>query len=218
MRNPVRSKPLSKNVKRLMAMAREEAGESGLYSVARTFTGREEEYCRLQGGIFREAWRQGHGLESFSELFMTSRMATRIDYSFFRPGNEDMVSLMMGDPVNMVGTLYEVDRIVSSLDDGSDPVAAVMAVDWEHLPEGDGAIRPMEEGGAAYAYWLGYIYRCECLIHEESSRMVYGAFPEPVMRDIYREKWQALSEELTMPAALEICAGLDQMFVKENVV
>ena len=39
-----------------------------------------------------------------------------------------------------------------------------------------------------------------------------------LLREIYREKWQALSEELTMPAALEICAGLDQMFVKENVV
>ena len=39
----------------------------------------------------------------------------------------------------------------------------------------------------AYAYWLGFIYRCECLLHEESSRMVYGAFPELVMRRSYQE-------------------------------
>ena len=40
---------------------------------------------------------------------------------------------------------------------------------------------------SSYAYWLGFIYRCECLLHEESSRMVYGAFSERIMRRAYRE-------------------------------
>ena len=212
MRNPVRSRPLSKNVKRLMAMAREEAEESGLYSVARSFTGREEEYCRLQGEIFREAVRKGYDLETFSELYMTSRLATEIDYSFFRPGEGEAVGLLMSHPANVVNTLYEVDRIVRSLDKGTDPVQAVMAVDWGNIQDGEGHVPPIDEGETAYAYWLGFIYRCECLVHEESSRMVYAAFPEQVMREVYTET------DLTMSRALEICAGLDAMFVKDNVI
>ena len=199
-----------------MAMAREEACESGLYSVPRSFADGEEEYCRLQGEIFREAVKKGHDLESFSEMFMTSRLATKIDYSFFRPGKVDAVGVMMGDPAMVVGTLYEVDRIVKNLEDGSDPGQAVMAVDWGHLRETEGATPTLDKSEAAYAFWLGFIYRCECLIHEESSRMVYGAFPEPVMRGVHEGK---PSDEtgLTMAKALEICTGLDAMFVKENI-
>lgn len=81
MRNPGRSRPLSKNVKRLMAMAREEAEDMDMYTVERVFSGREEEFCKLQGDIFREARKRGHDMESFSELFMNSQIASKYDYT-----------------------------------------------------------------------------------------------------------------------------------------
>ena len=68
----------------------------------------------------------------------------------------------------------------------------------------------------AYAYWLGYIYRCECLLHEESSRMVYGAFSEKVMRKAYEEllKSPLNSADLT-DSAMEICSELDRLLVEK---
>ena len=41
-----------------------------------------------------------------------------------------------------------------------------------HVPQGE----PPDLSHMEYAYWLGFLYRCESLIHEESSHMVYGAF------------------------------------------
>ena len=218
MRNPAKSRPLSKNVKRLMAMAREAGGDTGMYSVARAFTGREEEFCRLQGEIFREAYRKGHDLESFSELFMTSQMATAFDHSFFRPdGENNGIPMMMGSPGDVVEVLYEIDRIVRDAAEGADPVKAVMEVErergWACLSQP--CTTPVGDGGGDYAYWLGYVYRCECLMHEESSRMVYGAFPEKVMRDVYLETGSP--GEVGLSGALEVCSGLDRRFTEENL-
>ena len=68
----------------------------------------------------------------------------------------------------------------------------------------------------AYAYWLGYIYRCECLLHEESSRMVYGAFSEKIMRKAYEELIHSPmgSADLT-DSAMEICSELDRLLVEK---
>lgn len=61
-----------------------------------------------------------------------------------------------------------------------------------------------------YAYWLGYIYRCECHMHDESSRMVYGAFGEGLMRDFYSQL--AFDEDVAlMDCAPEICRRLDML-------
>ena len=63
-----------------------------------------------------------------------------------------------------------------------------------------------------YAYWLGYIYRCECLLHDESSRMVYGVFDETRMREFYSRL--AFDEDaLLVECAPEICRRLDAMLV-----
>ena len=68
----------------------------------------------------------------------------------------------------------------------------------------------------AYAYWLGYIYRCECLLHEESSRMVYGAFQERVMRMAYEELLRSpLGEADLVDSAVEICMELDRLLVEK---
>ena len=62
-----------------------------------------------------------------------------------------------------------------------------------------------------YAYWLGYIYRCECLLHDESSRMVYGAFSEETMRDFYGRL--SLDSVSLVECAPEICRRLDALLV-----
>ena len=63
-----------------------------------------------------------------------------------------------------------------------------------------------------YAYWLGYIYRCECHMHEESSRMVYGAFSEAIMRDFYG-KLSLGQDTVLAECAPEICRRLDDLLV-----
>ncbi len=63
-----------------------------------------------------------------------------------------------------------------------------------------------------YAYWLGYIYRCECHMHEESSRMVYGAFNEAFMRDFYG-KLSLGQDTVLAEYAPEICRRLDALLV-----
>ena len=62
-----------------------------------------------------------------------------------------------------------------------------------------------------YAYWLGYIYRCECHLHDESSRMVYGAFSEAFMRDFYGKL--AMDDVALRDCAPEICRRLDALLV-----
>lgn len=66
-------------------------------------------------------------------------------------------------------------------------------------------------GEYEYAYWLGYIYRCECLLHVESSRMVYGAFPEDFMRETYSQLMAGTEQYDIEATAQEICRRLDML-------
>ena len=76
------------------------------------------------------------------------------------------------------------------------------------LPTDEKALADLYE----YAYWLGYIYRCECHMHDESSRMVYGAFNEKFMRDFYQQL--SLDDDTTLiDCAPEICRRLDVLLV-----
>lgn len=65
-----------------------------------------------------------------------------------------------------------------------------------------------------YSYWLGYIYQYECLMHEESSRMVYGTFSEKTMRRIYRKvkKTELMKRDLPEVAGM-ICESMDRLLV-----
>ena len=231
-RNPARSRPLSANVKRLMKMARESPVNPAVEKIERDFTTRDLAYCDMQGNIFMAAVDRGLTMRDFAPIFMNSQLAGVIDYSFSRTGGmeEDDISnflripLLMKSPALIVDTVLWLNEIVSHITPGESlNLAVVNALDKEETskPADAGPDRFAGSGeldvdaladAYEYAYWLGYIYRCECHMHDESSRMVYGAFSEAFMRDLY-EKLSFDDEATLTECAPEICRRMDALLV-----
>ena len=241
-KNPARSRPLSANVKRLMKMARESPQNPAVEKIERGFSTRDLAYCDMQGNIFMAAVDRGLEMSEFAPIFMNSQLAGVIDYSFSRAGGmeEDDISnylrmpILLKSPSIIVDTVMWLDEIVNGVDPGESLNVAVVNALAKDEPEpaardspgddienpGDGIEKvvtpPMDMKALTdayeYAYWLGYIYRCECHMHDESSRMVYGAFSEPFMRDFYDRL--AIDEDTALTdCAPEICRRLDAMLV-----
>ena len=231
-RNPARSRPLSANVKRLMKMARESPVNPAVEKIERDFTTRDLAYCDMQGNIFMAAVDRGLAMSDFAPIFMNSQLAGVIDYSFSRTGGmeEDDISnflripLLMKSPALIVDTVLWLNEIVSHTAPGESlNLAVVNALDKEETsrPADAGPDRFAGSGeldvdaladAYEYAYWLGYIYRCECHMYDESSRMVYGAFSEAFMRDLYEKL--SFDEEATLTeCAPEICRRMDALLV-----
>ena len=235
-RNPARSRPLSANVKRLMKMARESPVNPAVEKIERDFTTRDLAYCDMQGNIFMAAVDRGLTMREFAPIFMNSQLAGVIDYSFSRTGGmeEDDISnflripLLMKSPSLIVDTVLWLNEIVSHTAPGESlNLAVVNALDKEEPAEAEPArspgstelgVEPAEIDVTAladayeYAYWLGYIYRCECHMHDESSRMVYGAFNESFMRNFYEKL--ALGDDVALTeCAPEICRRMDALLV-----
>ena len=136
--------------------------------------------------------------------------------------DNDLAKILLKSPETIVEALYWIDDIISKAGDGENKSLLLsqaynaetlrLPAALSELPEEPN--RNIDE--LAYAYWLGYIYRCECLLHEESSRMVYGAFSEKVMRKAYEEllKSPLNSADLT-DSAMEICSELDRLLVEK---
>ena len=229
-KNPARSRPLSANVKRLMRLARESPHNPQVEKIQRPFTDRDWVYCDMQGSIFMAAVDRGVAMSEFAQIFMNSQLAGVIDYSFSCAGGmeEDDTSrllqmpLLLKSPELIVDTVLWLDRIVNHLEPDESPNMAIVnacLAEAGEAPPGNGDEPPGEEfdierlaDDYEYAYWLGYIYRCECLLHDESSRMVYGAFDEQFMRDFYGRL--ALDQEISLAeCAPEICRRLDALLV-----
>lgn len=232
-RNPAKARPLSKNVKRLMVMARETPANPNVQFIERPFTDREETFCAYQAEIFVKGLEKGYSLKDFSSLYMTSQLAGVIDFYFFRPEERGRSASIVGDsfsvisdgevlnninipvlmesPEMIVNILYEIDHIMAGLANGEDAVKTFLNAQNKNGVFGGSPLdvpeNPVDHQEEEYAYWLGYIYRCECLMHEESSRMVFGAFPEEFMREAYK----TLSHDTAH--ALEICRELDRRLV-----
>ena len=241
-KNPARSRPLSRNVRRLMKMARESPANPEVEKIEREFTARDLAYCDMQGNIFMAAIDRGIPMEEFAPVYMNSQLAGVIDYSFSVAGGMETddiseflrIPVLLKSPQLIVDVVMWLDSIVSGVDPSE---SANMAVVKACLDD-DGAMRetsqstmqdqddqsteprnralPTDEKTLAdlyeYAYWLGYIYRCECHMHDESSRMVYGAFSEKFMRDFYRQL--SLDDETALiDCAPEICRRLDVLLV-----
>ncbi len=226
-KNPARSRPLSANVKRLMKMARESPQNPDVEKIEREFTARDLAYCDMQGNIFMAAVDREIPMSDFAPIFMNSQLAGVIDYSFSRAGGmeEDDISnylrmpILLKSPSVIVETVMWLDHIVNDLDPGeSANLAVVNALEstTENLPKraSPATEKEIHEWVVEYeyAYWLGYIYRCECHMHDESSRMVYGAFNESFMHDFYGKL--TLDEDASIvECAPEICRRLDALLI-----
>ena len=237
-KNPARSRPLSRNVRRLMKMARESPANPEVEKIEREFTARDLAYCDMQGNIFMAAIDRGIPMEEFAPVYMNSQLAGVIDYSFSVAGGMETddiseflrIPVLLKSPQLIVDVVMWLDSIVSGVDPGESANMAVVraclddetiqdasqdTIQNENSNVGDDTL-PTDEKALAdlyeYAYWLGYIYRCECHMHDESSRMVYGAFNEKFMRDFYQQL--SLDDDTALiDCAPEICRRLDVLLV-----
>lgn len=250
-RNPARSRPLSRNVKRLMKMARESPENPEVRKKARDFTQREIAYCEMQAQIFMAALDKGYKISYFAQVYMNSQLAGVMDYSFSCANgmdNDDLcgllqVPMLVKSPDSFVEVVVWLDRLIAGLHPMDNANLAIIKAlseepgketeeektdQDEETPniylDADMSIEALTEE-YEYAYWLGYIYRCECLLHDESSRMVYGAFSEHFMRKTYQQ--MHLGMEMGMKKGMEngmekvklhecapeICSRLDALLV-----
>ena len=228
-RNPSRSRPLSPNVKRLMKMARESPENPAVIKIQRSLTARDYIYCNMQGEVFMAAVDLGYDLRIFAETFMTSQLAGVIDHSFSDAGgmeNDEIsvylkIPLILKSPERMAMTCMWLDEVVSLMGPDDNPRTAVLKAARDAREED---LIPAEDASKGldfseltelyiYAYWLGYIYRCECLLHDESSRMVYGAFPEKFMRKTYEQMMPRDGAFDIDESAPEICRRLDILLI-----
>ena len=237
-KNPARSRPLSRNVRRLMKMARESPMNPEVEKIEREFTARDLAYCDMQGNIFMAAIDRGIPMEEFAPVYMNSQLAGVIDYSFSVAGGMETddiseflrIPVLLKSPQLIVDVVMWLDQVVSGVDPGESANMAVVKAclddgtiqetsqDTIQVGNGDKSPDdlPMDEKALAdlyeYAYWLGYIYRCECHMHDESSRMVYGAFNEKFMRDFYHQL-SLDNDTALIDCAPEICRRLDVLLV-----
>ena len=208
-RNPARSRPLSRNVKRLMKATRASPDNPNVVKAGRDMALKDLAYCDLQGNIF---------------------MAAVIDFSFFHPGLQDEGSLpdylqmpmLLKSPDLIVDVLLWIEGIVRKLGDGESPRAAIVREVSADTPAAPAIpayldIDDSDEDTAAlaekyaYAYWLGYIYRYESLLHEEASRMVFEVLDEPLMRETYEQL--DFGDTDLADCAAEICKRLDLLII-----
>jgi len=229
-RNPAKSRPLSANVKRLMRLARASPLNNSVIKMQRKFSARDLAYCQKQGNLFMEAASMGFAMEDFAPLFMTSQLAGVFDVSFSAANGMEndalsnllRIPMLLKSPESVVEALYWIDDIISKADDGQNKSLLLsQAYEEERLRLPPALAELPEEPNRnvdelSYAYWLGYIYRCECLMHEESSRMVYGAFSEEIMRKAYQELLNtSLGQRDLVDSAVEICGELDRQLVEK---
>ena len=234
-KNPAKSRPLSANVKRLMRLSRASPRNRNVVKVGRDFSLRDLACCSKQGSLFMEAASMGFSMSDFAPLYMTSQIAGIFDVYFStsncvstsnRTESNELFALLqipmlLKSPQTVVEALYWIDDIIQRADDGQNKsllVSRAYEADTLMLPPAlaDLPDQPNRDTDQlAYAYWLGYIYRCECLLHEESSRMVYGAFSEEIMREAYKKLLTSpMGQRGLADSAVEICEELDRFLVE----
>ena len=235
-KNPAKARPLSANVRRLMTMARESPENAAVQKIHRHITERDLAYCDMQGNIFMAAIDRGIGMDVFAPLYMTSQLAGVMDHSFSVSGgmeDDDLSSLLqvpmlLKSPDMIVDVVLWLNNIVSKLEQGKSANLAVVEACVQDGSASPPATIEVEVGmtevpddieeladAYEYAYWLGFIYRYECLMHDESSRMVYGAFSEAFMHETYEQMFtgEAGADVVLVECADEICRRLDNLLV-----
>ena len=229
-KNPARSRPISANVRRLMRNSRAAPSDPTIIKETRHLTPRDHACCEKQGEIFMEASSMGFSMETFAPLYMTSQLGKAIDFSFRNQvkGEEDLMAeamkipFLLESPVLLVESLYWIADICENGEDGVDK-CELLTKAWnaeEPIIPKSLLCLPAEPNrdvdALSYAYWLGYLYRSECLLHDESSMMVYSAFPEEIMRGAYRKIQKTRESEKDIAEIAEwICSELDRMLLEK---
>ena len=225
-RDPAKSRPLSANVMRLMRLSRASPKNSQVVKYGRSVAIPDFACCSKQGNLFMEAASMGFPMHDFAPKFMTSQLAGIFDVAFSASKETEgltsflQIPMLLKSPELIVETLYWIDDVVERTKEPNKAAALVTAYesDMMKLPEALEALpeepnRNVDE--LSYAFWLGYMYRYECLMHEESSRMVYGAFTEGVMRQAYRRLLQSpMGSRDLVESAGDICAELDRLLIE----
>ena len=225
-RDPAKSRPLSANVLRLMRLSRASPKNSQVVKYGRSVAIPDFACCSKQGNLFMEAASMGFPMHDFAPKFMTSQLAGIFDVAFSASKETEgltsflQIPMLLKSPELIVETLYWIDDVVERTKEPNKAAALVTAYesDMMKLPEALEALpeepnRNVDE--LSYAFWLGYMYRYECLMHEESSRMVYGAFTEGVMRQAYRRLLQSpMGSRDLVESAGDICAELDRLLIE----
>lgn len=228
-RDPARSRPLSANVKRMMWLERAAPRNQNVLNAERIWTENDTIYCHKQGLLFMEAAAMGFSMESFAPLYMTSQLAGVIDYNFSTSNGANtaladllQIPALLQHPRTIIEALYWIEDILEQAeetDNKSMILARAYKADLQHTPKVLLELPDTENSNIedlSYAYWLGYIYRCECILHDESSRMVYSAFSESIMQDVYAGIIRSpLNERNLSECAKEICAELDRLLVEK---
>lgn len=227
-RDPSKSRPLSDNVKRMMWLERASPKNGDVYRSKRKFTESDHLYCHKQALLFMEAAAMGLKMENFAPLYMKSQLAGVVDHYFCSSFQDESslakllkMPLLMDNPRIIIETLYWIDDIISKTND-TDNKSLVLSKAYEteyyQPPKALLELSGVEVSNIdelSYAYWLGYMYRCECIMHDESSRMVYGAFSERTMMTVYEDVLGSPpNEENLSECAEEICGLLDELLVK----
>ena len=239
--NPARSRPLSRNVVRLMKESRASPRNPKVIKAARKIGPKEIAYCEKQGDIFMTAVDYDIPISQFAELYMNSQVAGLLDVSFSQANGiesdeiADLIQLpmLLESPELIVALVIWLNDLVRATEEDnstailralSSPATAPLApyipssstttlneVQFDDIqpPEVDQEVVKRYE----YAYWLGYIYRYECLLHEEASRMVFSVLDEPLMREMYGHL--NLRDINLADCAPEICQRLDMMIVNK---
>lgn len=228
-RDPAKSRPLSANVKRMMWLERAAPRNHNVLNADRSFTDNDHIYCHKQGELFMEAAAMGFTMPDFAPLYMTSQLAGVIDYSFSSSNGVDtalsgllQIPVLLQNPRTIVESLYWIDDIISrakETDNKSLLLSQAYEADMKHTPKALLDLPDTENSNIddlSYAYWLGYIYRCECILHDESSRMVYSAFDEKTMSKAYTDILNSpINDRDLSECAKEICSDLDRLLVEK---
>lgn len=172
-RDPARSRPLSANVKRMMWLERAAPRSSKVINAQRVWTENDYIYCHKHGNLFMEAAAMGFPMESFVPLYMNSQLAGVIDYNFSSSNGAGLglsellqIPALLQNPRTIIESLYWIEEILEKTKE-TDNKSMILVHAYEELKYTPKALLALPEtenqnvDELSYAYWLGYIYRCE---------------------------------------------------------
>ena len=182
-------------------------------TISREITEHDLYYCHLQGMIFRTAAEQKISMGWFSRKYMYSRVTMRMESECAQAGTRKGLELTFSSPLSMnspetiVEMVLRLDRLPERKA-GEKKLSELMASGELDLTETD--VERSEMENPDYAYWLGYVYRYEAFLHDESSRNIFERLKESFMREFYDRISKTGNIQLPEHAA-QICQRIDAM-------